>query len=126
MAESSDTMDMKEFQLHEKDTGSADVQVARTFDPPDRSAHGTPQESRQRSFVASRSPQDGRYASQPARLLEPVEKRSLQDSDREAEFAEVIPLQISGVARVFVRRRRHARNQTTTATRPLVHLEFRF
>jgi len=29
MAESSDTMDMKEFQLHEKDTGSADVQVAR-------------------------------------------------------------------------------------------------
>ena len=28
MAESSDTMDMKEFQLHEKDTGSADVQVA--------------------------------------------------------------------------------------------------
>ncbi len=29
MAESSDTMDMREFQLHEKDTGSADVQVAR-------------------------------------------------------------------------------------------------
>jgi hypothetical protein len=29
MVESSDTMDMKEFQLHEKDTGSADVQVAR-------------------------------------------------------------------------------------------------
>jgi small subunit ribosomal protein S15 len=29
MAESSDTVDMKEFQLHEKDTGSADVQVAR-------------------------------------------------------------------------------------------------
>jgi small subunit ribosomal protein S15 len=29
MAESSDTMDMTEFQLHEKDTGSADVQVAR-------------------------------------------------------------------------------------------------
>jgi small subunit ribosomal protein S15 len=29
MAESSDTMDMKEFQLHDKDTGSADVQVAR-------------------------------------------------------------------------------------------------
>ena len=29
MAESSDTMDMKEFQLHERDTGSADVQVAR-------------------------------------------------------------------------------------------------
>jgi len=28
MAESSDTMDMKEFQLHPKDTGSADVQVA--------------------------------------------------------------------------------------------------
>ncbi len=28
MAESSDTMDLKEFQLHEKDTGSADVQVA--------------------------------------------------------------------------------------------------
>ncbi len=28
MADSSDTMDMKEFQLHEKDTGSADVQVA--------------------------------------------------------------------------------------------------
>ena len=28
MAESSDTMDMKEFQLHETDTGSADVQVA--------------------------------------------------------------------------------------------------
>jgi small subunit ribosomal protein S15 len=28
MAESSDTMDMKEFQLHDKDTGSADVQVA--------------------------------------------------------------------------------------------------
>jgi small subunit ribosomal protein S15 len=28
MAEISDTMDMKEFQLHEKDTGSADVQVA--------------------------------------------------------------------------------------------------
>ncbi len=28
MAEVSDTMDMKEFQLHEKDTGSADVQVA--------------------------------------------------------------------------------------------------
>jgi small subunit ribosomal protein S15 len=28
MAESSDTEDMKEFQLHEKDTGSADVQVA--------------------------------------------------------------------------------------------------
>ncbi|MEY2529024.1 MAG: hypothetical protein QOJ05_1114, partial [Verrucomicrobiota bacterium] len=25
MAEISDTMDMKEFQLHEKDTGSADV-----------------------------------------------------------------------------------------------------
>jgi len=29
MAESSDTMDMREFQLHVKDTGSADVQVAR-------------------------------------------------------------------------------------------------
>src|SRR3954465_2694576 len=28
MAESSDTMDMKEFQLHEKETGSADVQIA--------------------------------------------------------------------------------------------------
>src|ERR1700719_2841424 len=28
MAESSDTMDVKEFQLHEKDTGSADVQIA--------------------------------------------------------------------------------------------------
>jgi small subunit ribosomal protein S15 len=28
MAESSETMDLKEFQLHEKDTGSADVQVA--------------------------------------------------------------------------------------------------
>ena len=28
MAESSDTMDMKEFQLHDKDTGSADVQIA--------------------------------------------------------------------------------------------------
>jgi small subunit ribosomal protein S15 len=28
MAESSDTKDMTEFQLHEKDTGSADVQVA--------------------------------------------------------------------------------------------------
>lgn len=28
MAESSDTMDMTAFQLHEKDTGSADVQVA--------------------------------------------------------------------------------------------------
>ena len=28
MAENSETMDMKEFQLHEKDTGSADVQVA--------------------------------------------------------------------------------------------------
>lgn len=28
MAESSDTMDMSQFQLHEKDTGSADVQVA--------------------------------------------------------------------------------------------------
>lgn len=28
MAESSDTKDMKEFQLHDKDTGSADVQVA--------------------------------------------------------------------------------------------------
>src|SRR3712207_5696759 len=28
MAESSDTMDMTQFQLHEKDTGSADVQVA--------------------------------------------------------------------------------------------------
>ena len=28
MAESTETLDMKEFQLHEKDTGSADVQVA--------------------------------------------------------------------------------------------------
>jgi len=28
MAESTQTMDLKEFQLHEKDTGSADVQVA--------------------------------------------------------------------------------------------------
>jgi small subunit ribosomal protein S15 len=28
MAESSDITDMKEFRLHEKDTGSADVQVA--------------------------------------------------------------------------------------------------
>jgi small subunit ribosomal protein S15 len=28
MADSSDTMDMRQFQLHEKDTGSADVQVA--------------------------------------------------------------------------------------------------
>lgn len=28
MAESSDTMDIGQFQLHEKDTGSADVQVA--------------------------------------------------------------------------------------------------
>ena len=28
MAENSGTMDLKEFQLHEKDTGSADVQVA--------------------------------------------------------------------------------------------------
>ena len=28
MAESSDTIDMTQFQLHEKDTGSADVQVA--------------------------------------------------------------------------------------------------
>jgi small subunit ribosomal protein S15 len=28
MAESSETAELKEFQLHEKDTGSADVQVA--------------------------------------------------------------------------------------------------
>jgi small subunit ribosomal protein S15 len=28
MAESSETMDLREFQLHDKDTGSADVQVA--------------------------------------------------------------------------------------------------
>ena len=28
MADSSDALDLKEFQLHEKDTGSADVQVA--------------------------------------------------------------------------------------------------
>lgn len=28
MAESTDTANLKEFQLHEKDTGSADVQVA--------------------------------------------------------------------------------------------------
>ena len=28
MAESNQTSDLKEFQLHEKDTGSADVQVA--------------------------------------------------------------------------------------------------
>jgi small subunit ribosomal protein S15 len=28
MAESSETADLKEFQLHENDTGSADVQVA--------------------------------------------------------------------------------------------------
>jgi small subunit ribosomal protein S15 len=28
MADGSDTMDMRQFQLHEKDTGSADVQVA--------------------------------------------------------------------------------------------------
>jgi small subunit ribosomal protein S15 len=28
MADGSETIDMKEFQLHEKDTGSADVQVA--------------------------------------------------------------------------------------------------
>lgn len=28
MAENADTADLKEFQLHEKDTGSADVQVA--------------------------------------------------------------------------------------------------
>jgi small subunit ribosomal protein S15 len=28
MAEKAETMDLKEFQLHEKDTGSADVQVA--------------------------------------------------------------------------------------------------
>ena len=28
MAESTATLDIKEFQLHEKDTGSADVQVA--------------------------------------------------------------------------------------------------
>ena len=28
MAESTQTMNLKEFQLHEKDTGSADVQVA--------------------------------------------------------------------------------------------------
>ena len=28
MAESTETLDLKEFQLHEKDTGSADVQIA--------------------------------------------------------------------------------------------------
>jgi small subunit ribosomal protein S15 len=28
MADGSETMDLKQFQLHEKDTGSADVQVA--------------------------------------------------------------------------------------------------
>ena len=28
MAESTETLNLKEFQLHEKDTGSADVQVA--------------------------------------------------------------------------------------------------
>ena len=28
MAESTETLDLKEFQLHEKDTGSADVQLA--------------------------------------------------------------------------------------------------
>jgi len=28
MAEKTETLDLKEFQLHEKDTGSADVQVA--------------------------------------------------------------------------------------------------
>jgi small subunit ribosomal protein S15 len=28
MADSSETMDLKEFQLHDKDTGSADVQIA--------------------------------------------------------------------------------------------------
>ena len=28
MAESTDTLDIRQFQLHEKDTGSADVQIA--------------------------------------------------------------------------------------------------
>ena len=28
MADGSDTMDLRQFQLHEKDTGSADVQIA--------------------------------------------------------------------------------------------------
>ena len=71
MAESSDTMDMKEFQLHEKDTGSADVQVA-LLTRRIAQLTGTPQEPRQRSFLAPRPPQDGGDAPELARLSEQV------------------------------------------------------
>ena len=76
MAESSDTMDMKEFQLHEKDTGSADVQVAlltrRIAQLTEHLKSHAKDHSSRRGLLKMVA-----HAPEPARLLEPVEKRPL-------------------------------------------------
>ena len=84
MAESSDTTDMKEFQLHEKDTGSADVQVAlltrRISQLTEHLKSHAKDHSSRRGLLKMVA------HTKPSRLLEPVEKR-LQECNREAEPA---------------------------------------
>ena len=79
MAESSDTMDMKEFQLHEKDTGSADVQVAlltrRIAQLTEHLKSHAKDHSSRRGLLKMVA-----HAPELARLLEPVEDRPVQEA----------------------------------------------
>ena len=88
MAENAATVDLKEFQLHEKDTGSADVQVALLTK---RIAQLTEHlKTNAKDHSSRRGPfENGRAAPEPARLSQPLEKRALQKGDRQAESAEV-------------------------------------
>ena len=88
MAESTETLDLKEFQLHEKDTGSADVQVAllthRIAQLTEHLKTNAKDHSSRRGLL-----QDGRATPELARLLEPVEIGPLQALTREAKPAEI-------------------------------------
>ena len=103
-------MDMKEFQLHEKDTGSADVQVAlltrRIAQLTEHlKSHAKDHSSRRGllKMVATRR--------SLARLPEPVENRPLQERDREVEPAEVTAGNLWRSSRLVARRSSHSLNQ---------------
>ena len=76
MAENAATVDLKEFQLHEKDTGSADVQVALLTKRITQLTEHLKTNAKDHS--SRRGPfENGRAAPEPARLSQPLEKRAL-------------------------------------------------
>ena len=112
MAENAATVDLKEFQLHEKDTGSADVQVAlltkRITQLTEHLKINAKDHSSRRGLL--------KMVAQRRSLLDylkSLEKRALQKGDRQAESAEVTA--VSAV---------EADENKNCKTRPKRHLGF--